>query len=496
MKRISNLCSVIIIIAVSFLMVGCPDSALTVSESSSTGEAVSFVIDGGSVDSAISLGYGETLTFSISYNGDNSLDFECAVVDSDNVEFSDDGGGTVICADGTGTYTAPAATPSEGSLVKVKVSLDLSMDSDGSSAGFIVNGYLEVQLPDISSTLSCTTSTTCAELEPGTFCYFGECVTYEYAGVDTSQTCDNGRSGEGSGDCVGDGVDWVCTSVAMNDCVDYCVDGALFFEDSPNRDECDEDNYIEEYGVCITNDMAICMEDERSSESSESSYDDSCDGSYTCDGCSDIGGTWNLWSSSANASHGLAYYDGSIWSVDNSNGQIHKLDASGNIESSITYPNSSSLLATGLAFDGGGNLWIAKTDGPSMIYMMDASDGSVFGSFRAPGGDSTGLTFVDGYIWNAGFNDNLYKVDPSDGSLLSEYTSPGCGPEGLTYDGTHIWHTDYYSNKIFKIDPASGVAFSVGDSPNNSPIGLTYDSVNEYVYLSASGSIYRMYVGD
>ena len=485
-----SIINLLVAVAYSFFLIGCPDSAMPTSQSDSAGEALQFVIDGNSVDSALSLGYGETLTFSVSYNGDSTMDFSCAVVDSENDEFYDDSGGTVVCSDGAGTYTAPMSTPSEGSLVKVRVSIVLSVDTTSSSSGLTVDGYLEIQLPDISSTALCTTSTTCAEAEPGTFCYFGECVTYEYAGVDTSQTCDNDRAG--SGDCEGEGVDWGCTPVAEDDCVDYCVDLDQFFEDSPSQDECGEGNWEEGYGVCVTNDMMSC-----DFGNSGDGYDDNCEqGSYTCEGCSDIGGTWNLWSSLGESDHGLAYYDGRVWALDNSNAQIHKLDLSGNIDSSISYPNPSSQRGTGIAFDGSGNLWVAKTDGPSMIYKLDPTDGAVLDSFRSPGGDSTGLTFINGYIWNAGFNKYLYKVNPSNGSLLDTYISPGCGPEGLAYDGTYIWHVDIYAEKVFKINPSTGSAVAVGDSPVNSPIGLTYDSVNKYVYVTGQGYIYRMYIGD
>ena len=163
--------------------------------------------------------------------------------------------------------------------------------------------------------------------------------------------------------------------------------------------------------------------------------------------------------------HGLAFnrFDRSLWGAEYTSGKIHKFKVNYDIDTITivkTIPASNNW-PTGVTFQGN-KLWCASA-GPGIaeICKLKKNTGRIIECFPDLDRDSTGLTFVEGFLWNAGFVGPpeegvpgvLYKIDTS-GNLIETFPSPGSGPEGLAYDGQNIWHVDWYLNTIYKLNPS------------------------------------------
>ena len=203
--------------------------------------------------------------------------------------------------------------------------------------------------------------------------------------------------------------------------------------------------------------------------------------------------------------HGLAFNksDRSLWGAEYTSGKIHKFEISyhhGTIKIDKTIP-APNYYPTGITFQKN-RLWCASA-GPGIaeICRLNKNTGRIQECFPELGRDSTGLTFAEGFLWNAGFvgppeNEEpglLYKLDTS-GTEIESFESPGSGPEGLAFDGENLWHVDWWLNTIHKLD-LSGVELCSWEGPGRCPIGLTFDGCYLWLADQCTRMIYKLDIG-
>lgn len=240
----------------------------------SGGGELLLVSDGLGSDGIIRLEFGESFSFSVSYNGEELSDFDCRILDSDNDPVVS-GAGTLVCEDGEGRFTAPRSVPAAGSYLKLQVSVELlniTLQSDIAKSSGAVTAEIEILLP-CEYTSNCTAASS-------PLCMYSQCVPYSSIGVNRSQDSCVKQS-----DCSGDDM---CLSFDRNSCDSgYCVDVEDVFTLSASN--CEDGGGVmveaesDDYSVCVTGDVMACV-----------SEDDHVDGPNECnvsevEDCSSLG---------------------------------------------------------------------------------------------------------------------------------------------------------------------------------------------------------------
>ena len=125
-------------------------------------------------------------------------------------------------------------------------------------------------------------------------------------------------------------------------------------------------------------------------------------------------------------------------------------------------------------------LWVLDNSS-DQISVMDPSDGTLQYRFSSPGGITSGDTNVglawDGeYIWLIHANSHtLYKCDLH-GTVVQELSLPDIPIKGLTYANGFLWAAGF--NELIKINPADGT-WTTTPSPHGAPTGIAYDGVDK-----------------
>ena len=93
----------------------------------------------------------------------------------------------------------------------------------------------------------------------------------------------------------------------------------------------------------------------------------------------------------------------------------------------------------GIVFDGA-SIWTANS-GDNTVTKLQASDGTVLGTFSSGGGQPNGLTFDGANIWVPSAvsqgNGSVYKLRAKDGKLLGTFTV-GMQPISAAFDGENV----------------------------------------------------------
>ncbi len=223
--------------------------------------------DGLDSDGIIRLEFGESFSFSVSYNGEELNDFDCQMLDADDDPVVS-GVGTLVCEDGEGRFTAPRSVPTAGSYLKLQVSVELlniTLQSDLSKSSGTVTAEIEILLP-CEYTSNCTASS-------APLCMYSQCVAYSYIGVNRSQDSCVKQS-----DCSGEDL---CLSFDRNSCDSgYCVDAESVF--NLGASDCEDGGgvLVESDGesICITRDILACV-----SEDDGDGGPNECNGSEVAD---------------------------------------------------------------------------------------------------------------------------------------------------------------------------------------------------------------------
>jgi len=175
---------------------------------------------------------------------------------------------------------------------------------------------------------------------------------------------------------------------------------------------------------------------------------DPSDGSYTlqCSGPFD-------------KAYGLTYdgSSGNLWTTDHPGaydpGKAIEFDMNGNWVSEFDLPTT---YFSGIAYDNG-NFWATCYYNPDgEVYKLDGS-GNILDQFTAPGQQPWDICLEGSNLWIADYNDNmLYQIDQN-GTLLNSHSSENVKPAGIVYDGTYLWYVDGGLNvdsHLYKIDLA------------------------------------------
>ncbi len=173
---------------------------------------------------------------------------------------------------------------------------------------------------------------------------------------------------------------------------------------------------------------------------------DPSDGSYTlqCSGPFD-------------KAYGLTYDDGSgnLWTTDHPGaydpGKAIEFDMNGNYVSEFELPAT---YFSGIAYDNG-DYWATCYYNPDgEVYKLDAS-GNILDQFAAPGQQPWDICLEGSNLWIVDYNDNkIYKIDQN-GTVLESHDSENIKPAGIVFDGTYLWYVDGGLNvdsKLYKID--------------------------------------------
>lgn len=150
----------------------------------------------------------------------------------------------------------------------------------------------------------------------------------------------------------------------------------------------------------------------------------------------------------------------------------------------------------GMAY-GNSSLWVSDAT-THWVYRLRPSDGTVLGSFAAPGahvassapegkgivpdpvpaGVPAGLAWQDGALWVACVSDGtLYKVNPylpatDPNHVVASLQSLEFKATGLAYGAGALWVGDVGRGRIFKVDPWTGSVLASFAAPSAPPAPL------------------------
>jgi len=132
----------------------------------------------------------------------------------------------------------------------------------------------------------------------------------------------------------------------------------------------------------------------------------------------------------------------------------------------------------GLAFDGA-NIWAANF-ADNTVSKVQASDGTVLGTFPAGGFEPYGVTFDGANVWVSNLDSgNVSKLRASDGKLLGTFPVPSSPPGWMAFDGANIWVPNGSSlvTKLRADDGKNMGNFNAGVNP----IAAAFDGANVWV---------------
>ncbi|HPW45046.1 MAG TPA: hypothetical protein PKU96_01595 [bacterium] len=200
-------------------------------------------------DGIMRLKFGESFSFSVSYNGEKRSDFGCEILDADDQPVAS-GAGALVCEGGEGRFTAPHSVPTAGSYLKLRVSvrlLSITLQSDLSKSSGEVTADIEILLP-CEYTSNCTAPS-------ASLCMYSQCVAYSHIGVDPSQdSCDRDSA------CSGEEV---CLSFDRDACGRrYCANPWDVF--TLSIADCEEEGGVlvspdDTHQICVTKDLFECI---------------------------------------------------------------------------------------------------------------------------------------------------------------------------------------------------------------------------------------------
>ncbi|MBN1924960.1 MAG: hypothetical protein JW798_03925 [Prolixibacteraceae bacterium] len=150
-------------------------------------------------------------------------------------------------------------------------------------------------------------------------------------------------------------------------------------------------------------------------------------------------------------SGGLAYGNGYLWTGENDNYKICRIDAS-NKDNIRKYSINGYMVFTQLAYQPG-YIWAFALH-KFKLLKLNENNWKIEAEFESDQLD--GLTYANGQLWAVDEN-YLFTVDTLTGSYIDSYKiENGYYPDGLTFDGNNFWASEYNSgketNRIYKLE--------------------------------------------
>jgi glutamine cyclotransferase len=181
---------------------------------------------------------------------------------------------------------------------------------------------------------------------------------------------------------------------------------------------------------------------------------------------------------------GITFLDGTAWL---SGGETkNSLNLYTLVDGELDLAFTMDKMISGIATDGT-DLWISST-GDSLIKQV-ATDGTVKKSIPIPyGGNSTGLFYYDGTLWNTGFTGKIYQLD-LDGNVLKTIDAPVVNLEGLVVVDDVIYALDFDNAKVIEID-MSGKKTGEIEAPFGAALALGWDGTDLWIAGQPGAGIY------
>jgi DNA-binding beta-propeller fold protein YncE len=197
---------------------------------------------------------------------------------------------------------------------------------------------------------------------------------------------------------------------------------------------------------------------------------------------------------------GLTFSNGFIYSVENYDGNIHKIDPmSGNVVSSYRIPVSSmhnnffNDLPTGIANDGTDFYLVTNgRDNLRELSLATEPEANILSTQSLPHWPK-GLTYADGYLYYPDYLGPIYKIDPANGRVVSSIPSPSDTVYGLTFDGEYLLAAQgpggFAHGTFWQISPDTGDIVNTWTKPYLSGIyGLAFDQDTDTLYVGTGRS--------
>lgn len=155
------------------------------------------------------------------------------------------------------------------------------------------------------------------------------------------------------------------------------------------------------------------------------------------------------------------------------------------------YPNG-----VGWASWGTSGFWV-NCNGNDYRYRMTTT-GSIYGSFRNPGGGTMGCGAASisglGLVFVVDNGTRLvYRIGMGSGSIYSSYAAPGTYPMGVDYCGTggnYVYYTDFTGRRLYFMHAYTGSIYR-SHSLSFEPGDVGYDPRGYLWITQASGSLVR-----
>jgi len=160
---------------------------------------------------------------------------------------------------------------------------------------------------------------------------------------------------------------------------------------------------------------------------------DPSDGSYSTQCVAPIDGAY-----------GLTYDEttGNLWTTNHPGAYDPALaiqfDMSGNFVSQFELPAT---YFSGIAWDND-DFWANCYYNPDgEVYKVDAS-GNILTQFASPGEQPWDICIQDEYLWVVDYNGNSIDMLDQSGNIQETHAPEGTKPSGIVYDGTYLWYCD------------------------------------------------------
>lgn len=188
----------------------------------------------------------------------------------------------------------------------------------------------------------------------------------------------------------------------------------------------------------------------------------------------------------------LEFAGGYLYSVDDYNGNIHRLDPmTGQVLASWSVPDFSlhnsypDHMPTGLAWDGT-NMWMA-TRGPNYLRKLTLSvppGVSVDAIYTMPSSPQD-LAYCNGLLMYPEYLGPIRKVNPATGAAVGSIPSPNSFIYSLTFDGHNLVADAglQSDDRLWVVSPDDGSIIDIWHTGIGGMTGLAYDSDSRSLYM-------------